>query len=92
MHTVKCHDVEQTEKVVPLFKGEIAFRQSIGAYWFLVSTYLICICASKLILSHNQSSATLWVPDTCLIVGLLPLIIIQITASLSSEMESKATK
>ena len=57
-----------------------------SASWFLVSTYLIWVLESKLILSNNQSSATLWVLDTCLIVGLLPLIIILMTASLSSKM------
>ena len=39
---------------------------------------------SKLILSNNQPRETLWVLDTYLIVGLLPLIVILITASLSS--------
>ena len=43
-----------------------------SASWFLVSTYLIWIIGSKLILLNNLSSATLWVLDTCLIVGLLP--------------------
>ena len=38
-----------------------------------------------MILSNSQSAATLWVLDTCLIVGLLPLMIILITASLSSK-------
>ena len=56
-----------------------------SASWFLVSMYLIWIFGSRLILSNNKSSATLWVRDTCLIVGLLPLIIILITASLSSK-------
>ena len=60
-----------------------------SASWFLVSTYLIWILGSKLILSNNQSRATLWVLDTCLIVGLLPLIIILITASLSSNVEHR---
>ena len=46
-----------------------------SASWFLVSTYLIWILVSKSILSNSQSSATLWVRDTCLIVGLLPCII-----------------
>ena len=41
---------------------------------------------SKLTPSKSQSSATLWVRDTCLIVGLLPLMIVLITASLSSKM------
>ena len=39
-----------------------------------------------MILSNNQSRATLWVLDTCLTVGLCPLVIILITASLSSKM------
>ena len=37
---------------------------------FLLSTYLIWIWDSKLILSNNPSRATLWVLETCLIVGL----------------------
>ena len=40
---------------------------------------------SKLILSNKQSRATLWVRETCLIVGLRPLRIILITVSLSSK-------
>ena len=59
---------------------------NMSANWCSVSTYLIGILGSKLILSNNQSRATLWVCDTCLTVGLLPLIIILITASLSSKM------
>ena len=61
------------------------------ASWFLVSMYLIWILESILIRSNNQSSATLWVLETCLIVGLLPLIIILITASLSSNTYNKAS-
>ena len=38
----------------------------------------------------EQPNATLLVLDTCLIVGLLPLIIILITASMSSNMWSLA--
>ena len=53
---------------------------------FWDSTYLIWTFGSRLILSNNQSRATRWVRDTCLIVGLLPLMIIFITASLSSKM------
>ena len=47
--------------------------------------YLIWMFGSWSILWNNQSRATLWVLDSCLIVGLLPLIIISITASLSSK-------
>ena len=53
--------------------------------------YLIWILVSRLIRSNNQSWATLWVLESCLIVGLLPLIIILITASLSSNTYNKAS-
>ena len=49
---------------------------SMSASWFLVSMYVIWILGSKLILSNNQSRATLWDLETCLIVGLLPFFII----------------
>ena len=62
-----------------------------SASWFLVSMYLIWILESKLILSSDQSRATLWVLETCLIVGLLPLMIILITPSLSSNTYNKAS-
>ena len=64
---------------------------SMSASWFLVSTYLIWIFGSKLIRSNNQSTATLWVLETCLIVWLLPFMIILITASLSSKMYNIAS-
>ena len=64
---------------------------SMSASWFLVSMYLISIFGSRFIRSKNQSSATLWVLETCLIVGLLPLMIILITASLSSNTYNKAS-
>ena len=56
-----------------------------SARWFLVSMYLIWTLGSKLILSNNQSRATLWFLQTCLIVGLPPFVNILITASLSSK-------
>ena len=62
-----------------------------SASWFLVSMFLIWIFGSRLIRSNNQSSATLWVLETCLIVGLLPLMIILITASLSTKTYNKAS-
>ena len=63
-----------------------------SASWCLVSMCRIWISESRLILSNNQSKATLWVLDTCLIVGLRPLIIILITASLSSNTCNLALK
>ena len=62
-----------------------------SASWFLVSRYLIWILGSRLIRSNNQSRATLWVLETCVIVGQLPLIIILITASLSSNTYNKTS-
>ena len=64
---------------------------SMSASWFLVSVYLIWILGSKLILSNNPSRATLWFLETCLIVGLLPFMIILMTASLSSNTYIKAS-
>ena len=58
--------------------------------WFLVFMYLIWILESKLIQSNNQSRATLFL-ETCLIVGLLPLMIILSTASLTSNTYDKAS-
>ena len=63
---------------------------SSSSYWFLMSTYVIWILGSKLALPNNPSNATLWVPDTCLIIWLRPLMILLITASLSSKMYSWA--
>ena len=74
--------------MIPFITCEISFGQ-MSASWFLVSMYVIWILGSKLILSNNQSRATLRVLETCLIVGLLPFIIILITASLSSNTHNK---
>ena len=64
---------------------------NMSASWFLVSMYLIWILESKLIRSNDQSIATLWVLETRLNVGLLPFMIILITASLSSNTYNKAS-
>ena len=58
-----------------------------SASWLLVSKHLIWILGSNLILSNNPPNVTLWVLDTCLIIGLRPLILMTnlITASLSSK-------
>ena len=67
----KTHNVEQTKKMIPFVTRKTSFGHNIGEL-VLVSTYLIRILGSKSILSNNHSSTTLWVLDTCLIVGLLP--------------------
>ena len=64
---------ENIEKLIMLNKRTRWFHSSrvkcalvsMSASWFLVSTYLIWIFGSELILSNNQSSATLWVLFRC---------------------------
>ena len=84
-------DVEWTQKKW-FHSSRVNFRfVSMSASWFMVSMYLIWILGSKLILSNNQSRATLWLPETCLSVWLLPCMIILITASLSSKIFIRAS-
>ena len=61
-----------------------------SASWCLVSMYRIWILGSKLILSNNQSRTTMCVRETYLVVGLRPLKMIWITASLSSKTHNIA--
>ena len=84
-------DVEQAQQMIPLITCEISFGQDVSKLVFGVDVLDLDFFGSKLIRSNNQSSATLWVLETCLIVGLLPLIIILITASLSSNTYNKAS-
>ena len=78
-------DIEHWEKIVPLITCEIPFGQRVCELVFGVNVTDLRILGSKLTLSNNQSRATLWVRGTCLIVGILPLVIILIAASLSSK-------
>ena len=77
-------DVEQTQKMIPFITCEISLCQ-------YVCELVLGALGSKLILSNDQSRATLSVLETCLTVGLLPLMIILITASLSSKMYNTAS-
>ena len=76
-------DVEETQKMVPFITCEISLCQYVCELVLGVIVFDLDL-GSRLILSNNQSRATLWVLETCLIVGLLPFMIILITASLSS--------
>ena len=53
----KTHNVEPTEKMIPLITGEIGFRQQISELVFRVNIFDSDLW-SKLILSNNQSCAT----------------------------------
>ena len=71
----ETHEIEQTQKVIPFIFLETSFGQNVSELVFGVNVFDLNF-GSKLILSRNQSRATLWVLDTCLIVGLRPSIII----------------
>ena len=83
-------NVEQTQKMIPFITCEISFCQYVCELYFGLNVFEFDL-GSKLIRSNNQSRATLWVLETCLIVGLLPFMIILITASLSSNTHNKAS-
>ena len=66
-------------RINPLITREIPFGQDVCDLVFGVDVTDFDFWGSILIVSNNQSRATLWVRVTCLIVGLLLLIIILIT-------------
>ena len=76
-------DVKQITKIVPLIACEIHFCQYVCKLVFGVDILDLDFWVSTFFLSNIQSKATLWVLDTCLVVGLRPLMIISSTASLS---------
>ena len=81
--------VEQTQKMIPFITCEISFSQYVCELVLGVNVFDLDL--GVLIDSNNQSRATLWVLETCLIVGLLTFMIILITASLSSKKYNKAS-
>ena len=80
-------NVEQTQKMVPFITCEISLCQYFCELVLGVNEFDLDLG----VLSNNQSRATLWVLETCLIVGLLPLKIFLITALLSSNTYNKAS-
>ena len=66
-------DVEQTQKMIPFITCEISRCQYVCELVFGVKCIWFGFLDPKLILSNNQSRATLCVLETCLMVGLLPL-------------------
>ena len=91
-------DVGQTQKMVPLITCEISLGQYVCELVFGVNVFDldfgIQIDSIEQPIKSNsvgQSRPTLWVLETFLIVGLLPFMIILITASLSSNTYNKAS-
>ena len=82
-------DIEQMKKIVPLVTCKTTFSQHVRELVFGVNvTDLNFGVQIKPVKQPIQS--TLWVRETCLIAGLRPLIIILITASLSSKTYNTA--
>ena len=77
-------DVEQMKKIVQFVTCEIAMGQSVGELMFGVDVHYLNFGFQIKSVKQPKSRATLWVLDTCL-VGLRPLMINLITASLSSK-------
>ena len=96
-HCIRAHcrtemaDIDQTQQMIPFITREISLWLECLWIGFWCRCFWFGFFGSKLILSNNQSRATLWVLETCLIIGLLPLIIILITASLFSNTYNKAS-
>ena len=83
-------DIKQGQQMIPLITCEIPFGQDVCELVFGVDVFDLDFGVQ--INSNNQSRRTLWVLETCLIVGLLlSFIIILITASLSSNTYNKAS-
>ena len=70
-------DIEQAEQMIPLITCEISFGQYVFELVFGVNAFDLDF-GSKLNLSNNELRTTLWVLETCLIVGLLPFLIISL--------------
>ena len=84
-------NIEQSQQMIPFITCEIPFCQDVCQMVLGVDVFYLDLRV-KIILSNNQSRATLWVLETCLIVGLLPFIIILMPASLSSNTYNKASR
>ena len=65
-------DIEQTEKMIPLVKGDFAYRQHVCELVSVSTNLIWMLFWSIFILSNYWSSETLWVWVKDLIVGLRP--------------------
>ena len=83
-------NVEQTQKMIPFVTCEISFGYYVCELVLGVNVLDLDFWV-QIDSIDNQSRATLWVLETCLIVGLLNFIIILTTASLSSNTYNKAS-
>ena len=82
-------DVQQIQQMIPLITREIAFGQNVSKLVFGVDVFDLDFGIQ--INSIKQPIKCNSVSPGCLIVRLLPLMIILITASLSSNTYNKAS-
>ena len=82
-------DVEQMKKIVPFVTCVIPFCQHVDELMSGINVSNLNFTIKINSVKH-QFKATLWILDTCLIVGLRPLIICLIKTSLSSKIYNMA--
>ena len=83
-------DIKQGQEMIPFITCEIPLCQDVCKLVFGVDVFDLDLWVQ--INSIEQPIESNWVLETCIIVGLLPLIIILITASLSSNTYNKASR
>ena len=69
-------DVEQTQKMIPFITCEISLCQYVSELVFGCQCiyFDLDLWCPNLFFRNNRSRATLWVLETCLMVGLLPFL------------------
>ena len=87
---LKWLTLNKHKKMIPFITCEISICQYVCELVLGVNEFDLNL-GVQIDPSNNQSRATLWVLETCRIVGLLPFMIILITASLSSKMYNIAS-
>ena len=83
-------DVKQGQQMIPLITCEISFSQDVCELVFGIDVFDLDFGVQVNSIEQPIESNSVGL-ETCLIVGLLPLMIILITASLSSNTYNKAS-
>ena len=84
----EIHDVQQSKKITPLITRETAFKSTSSTSWFFgVNIFDLDLGFQTDSVKKNKQAQLCGVLDTCLIVGLLPLMIILITPPLTSDAQ-----
>ena len=84
-------NVKQTQKMIPFITCEISLGQYVCELIFGVNVFDLDLGVQIDSTKQTNKSSSVGFLETCLIVGLLPFMIILITASLSSNTYNKAS-